>query len=97
MLVCFNLVQTRDSRFFLLFQFHRMQKAVMIRRRARSPANPERMPLLWSLPLEEKPSSVVLAGHRTVGMEVEEDISFRAWSFATILPNLVVKEPRNNK
>lgn len=67
----------KDSRFFCLFQFHKMQAAVMTRRMARSPTNPEKMLLLGSLSLGGKPSAMLrwLWGGGEVG---GENVSFRS-------------------
>lgn len=63
---------TWDSRFFRLFQFLRMQAAMMTRKMARSATKPGKMLLLWPFSLGGKPGGHAPAGHKIWAWEMLE-------------------------
>lgn len=70
--MCLNFGRMGASRFFRVVQFHRTQRTAMTRRMARSPANPAKMLLLWSLSLQGNGAAAAL-----VLISAEEDASQR--------------------
>lgn len=56
--------QARDSRFFRLFQRHRMEATMRTRRMTRSARKPGKMLVVWPFFLGGKPSGHASGGHR---------------------------------